>query len=62
MQYKPIVNYHMENVVLGKQFNLGVIGSFFHAFTLSTIELKNVVKKRLKTEKSKLKVSFREGE
>jgi len=23
----------MENVVLGKDFNLGAIGSFFHAFT-----------------------------
>jgi len=33
MQYKPIENYHMENVVLGKDFNLGVIGSFFCAFT-----------------------------
>jgi hypothetical protein len=28
MQYKPIENYHMENVVLGKNFNLGAIGSF----------------------------------
>jgi hypothetical protein len=33
MQYKPMQNYHMENVVLGKDFNLGVTGSFFHAFT-----------------------------
>jgi len=36
MQYKPIKNYHMENVVLGKDFNLGAIGSFFHAFTHCT--------------------------
>jgi hypothetical protein len=33
MQYKPIENYHMENVVLGKDFNLGVISSFFLVFT-----------------------------
>ncbi len=33
MHYKPIENYHVENVVLGKDFNLGMIGSFFHAFT-----------------------------
>ncbi len=32
MQYKPIENYHVENVVLRKHFNLGMIGSFscFH--------------------------------
>jgi hypothetical protein len=36
MQYKPIKNYHMKNVVLGKDFNLGVIGSFFHVFTHRT--------------------------
>jgi hypothetical protein len=30
MQYKPIENYHMENVSLGKDFNLGAIGSCFH--------------------------------
>jgi hypothetical protein len=29
MQYKPIENCHMENAVLGKDLNLGVIGSFF---------------------------------
>jgi hypothetical protein len=34
MHYEPIENYHVENVVLGNDFNLGVIGIFFHAFTL----------------------------
>jgi hypothetical protein len=34
MQYKPIENYHMENAVLGKDLNLSMISSFFHAFTL----------------------------
>jgi len=34
MHYKATKNYHVENVVLGKDFNLGVIGLFFHAFTL----------------------------
>jgi hypothetical protein len=29
MHYKPIKNFHMENVVLGKDFNLGTIGNFF---------------------------------
>jgi hypothetical protein len=38
MQYKPIKNYHVENVVLRKDFNLGVIGSLFQAFTLGGIE------------------------
>jgi hypothetical protein len=33
MQYKPIENCHVENVVLKKDFNLSVIGSLFHAFT-----------------------------
>jgi hypothetical protein len=33
MQYKPIENYHVGSVVLGKDFNLGMISSFFHAFT-----------------------------
>ncbi len=33
MQYNPIKNYHMENVVLGKDFNLGTTSSFFHVFT-----------------------------
>jgi hypothetical protein len=33
MQYKPIENYHMENAVLGKDFNLGVTNFLFHAFT-----------------------------
>jgi hypothetical protein len=33
MHYKAIENYHVKNVVLGKDFNLGVIGFFFHAFT-----------------------------
>jgi hypothetical protein len=40
MQYKPIENYHMENEILGKEFNLGAIGSFFHAFTLKTFTIK----------------------
>ncbi len=38
MQYKPIKNYHMENVILRKDFNLGATTSFFHAFTLGGIE------------------------
>jgi hypothetical protein len=38
MQYKPIINYHMENVVLRKDFNLGATSSFFHAFTRGGIE------------------------
>jgi hypothetical protein len=33
MQYKQIENYNVENAVLGKDFNLGVIGSLFHTFT-----------------------------
>jgi hypothetical protein len=33
MQYKPIKNYHVENVVFRKDFILGVISSFFHYFT-----------------------------
>jgi hypothetical protein len=33
MEYKPIENCHMENVVFGKDFNLGTISSIFHAFT-----------------------------
>jgi hypothetical protein len=33
MQYKPIKNYHVENAILGKDFNLGMNGSFSHAFT-----------------------------
>ncbi len=32
MKYKPIENCHMKNVVLGKDFNLGAIGSLFHVF------------------------------
>jgi hypothetical protein len=36
MQYKPIKIYNVENAVLGKDFNLGTSGSFFHAFTLMT--------------------------
>jgi len=38
MQYKPIKNYHVENVVLRKDLNLGAAGSFFHAFILGGIE------------------------
>jgi hypothetical protein len=34
MQYKPIENYHVENEILKKDFNLGTTSSFFHAFTL----------------------------
>jgi hypothetical protein len=33
MKYKPIENYHMENVVHGKDFNLRMKNSLFHAFT-----------------------------
>jgi hypothetical protein len=44
MQSKPIENYHVENAILAKDFNLGVIGSFFHAFTLVIFQTyKNVV-------------------
>jgi hypothetical protein len=32
MQYKPIKIFHVENAILGKDFNLGVTSSFFHAF------------------------------
>ncbi len=32
MQYKPIKICHMENAILGKDFNLGAIGSFFSCF------------------------------
>ncbi len=32
MQYKPIQNYHMENVI-HEDFNLGTTSSFFHALT-----------------------------
>ncbi len=34
MQYKPIENCHMENAILGKDFNLGTTNSFFHVFNL----------------------------
>jgi len=33
MKYKPIENYHMENAVLGDDFNFGGISSLFHSFT-----------------------------
>jgi hypothetical protein len=33
MQYKPIKICHAKNAILGKDFNLGMIGFFFHAFT-----------------------------
>jgi hypothetical protein len=36
MQYKPIENYYVENVVLGKDFNLGATGSLFHVFAQVT--------------------------
>jgi hypothetical protein len=29
MHYKPIENYHVKNTILGKDFNLGMISSFF---------------------------------
>jgi hypothetical protein len=29
MDYKPIENYHVKNAILGKDFNLGMINSFF---------------------------------
>jgi hypothetical protein len=37
MEYKLIKNFHVEDVVLGKIFNLGMIGSFFHTSTLGTM-------------------------
>jgi hypothetical protein len=33
MQYKPIENYYMENVILGRDSICSVNGSLFHAFT-----------------------------
>jgi hypothetical protein len=33
MQYKPIKICHVENTIIGKDFNLGVTCSFFHVFT-----------------------------
>jgi hypothetical protein len=33
MQFKSIENYHVKNVILGKDFNLGMISFLFHAFT-----------------------------
>jgi hypothetical protein len=38
MKYKPIKNYHVENAILKKDFNLGTTHSFFHVFTLGGIE------------------------
>jgi hypothetical protein len=38
MQYKPIENCHMKNVIVRKDFNLDATGSFFHAFTLEKFE------------------------
>jgi hypothetical protein len=38
MQYKPIENCQMKNVILRKDFNLAVTGSFFHVFTLEEFE------------------------
>jgi hypothetical protein len=32
-QFKPIENYHVENVILGKDLNLDMIGCLFHGFT-----------------------------
>jgi len=39
MEYKPIENYHMENVIIGKDFNLGhdwLLFSCFHPNVGST--------------------------
>jgi len=33
MHHKPIEKYHVKNVVLGKDLNLGSTSSFFHDFT-----------------------------
>jgi hypothetical protein len=33
MQYKPIENYHVENAVFRKDFNLSATNSLFHVFT-----------------------------
>jgi len=33
MHYKPIENCHMENAILGKDFNLGTTNFLFHVFT-----------------------------
>jgi hypothetical protein len=33
MQCKPIENCHMENTILGKNFNLGTTTSLFHVFS-----------------------------
>ncbi len=33
MKYKLIKNYHLQNAVLRKDFNLVTTSSFFHAFT-----------------------------
>ncbi len=38
MQYKPIENYHVENTVLGKDFNFGATSSLFHAFTQGSLK------------------------
>jgi hypothetical protein len=43
MQYKPIKNCHMENVVLRKDFSIGTIGSFFHAFTQLTTNFRPTI-------------------
>jgi hypothetical protein len=34
MKYKIIKNYHVENEILRKDFNLGATSFFFHVFTL----------------------------
>jgi len=39
MEYKPIENYHVENAILGKDFNLGATSFLFHAFTLMQVFL-----------------------
>jgi len=35
MQYKPIENCQVENVILVKDYNLGITSFLFHAFTHS---------------------------
>jgi hypothetical protein len=48
MWYKPIKNCHVKNAILGKDLNLGAIGSFIHAFTPhASIEKKKKEKKRI---------------
>jgi hypothetical protein len=50
MLYKPIENCHMENAILGEDFNFGAIGSFFRAFICQ--QMKNEHKKSKNVSKS----------